>query len=240
MQWTEEGIVLATRKHGETSVILEILTASRGRAVGLARGGRSKTLRATLQPGNLVVATWRARLEEHLGIFTIEPLRSRAATLIDHPMRLAGLTTVTALARLLPEREPHPRIYDATNLLFDHLEADAVWPALLVRWELGLLDELGFGLDLASCAATGSNEALTYVSPKSGRAVSQLAGEPYRDRLLRLPGFLMSGGAAGPDDIRDGFALTSYFLQRHLLEPRGLAMPPSRNLVVESLESGRT
>jgi DNA repair protein RecO (recombination protein O) len=238
MQWTEEGIVLVTRKHGETSVVLEILTRDRGRAVGLARGGRSKTLRATLQPGNTVVATWRARLEEHLGIFTVEPVRSRAAMLIDHPARLAALTTATALTRLLAEREPHPRLFDATVLLLDHLEDDALWPALLVRWELGLLDELGFGLDLASCAATGRNEALSYVSPKSGRAVSREAGDPYRDRLLRLPAFLMTGGPAEASDIRDGFALTAYFLQRHLLEPRGLTMPPSRSLVVDSL--GRT
>jgi DNA repair protein RecO (recombination protein O) len=235
MQWTEEGLVLVTRKHGETSVVLEILTRDRGRAVGLARGGRSKTLRATLQPGNTVVATWRARLEEHLGIFTVEPVRSRAALLIDHPTRLAALTTVTALTRLLAEREPHPRLFDATVLLLDQLEDDALWPALMVRWELGLLDELGFGLDLASCAATGRNEALSYVSPKSGRAVSREAGDPYRDRLLRLPAFLMTGGQAEPSDIRDGFALTAYFLQRHLLEPRGLTMPSSRSLVVDSL-----
>lgn len=231
MQWTEEGIVLAARKHGESSVILELLTRGHGRSVGLVRGGRSKAMRPTLQPGNSVLATWRARLEEHLGLFLVEPVRSRAAAFMDNAFQLAGLTTLTSFGRLLPEREPHPRIYDAMVVLLDVLDDDAVWPPLLVRWELGLLDELGFGLDLQSCAATGSNDSLAFVSPKSGRAVSLGAGEPYRDRLLRLPSFLTGAAAPGIHDVRDGFALTGYFLRRHVLEPRGIPMPPARELV---------
>jgi DNA repair protein RecO (recombination protein O) len=235
MQWTEDAIVLATRKHGETSLILEALTRGRGRSLGLVRGGRSKTLRATLQTGNSVHATWRARLEDHLGLFTIEPVKARAAEIIDYPLRLAGLTSLTTLARLLPEREPHPRIYDATLVLLDHLPEDDLWPAMLVRWEMGLLDELGFGLDLSSCAATGSNEALAYVSPRSGKAVSEAAGEPYSSRLLRLPAFLVNGGEPTTEDVRSGFALTGYFLQRHLLEPRGLELPHARSLIASGL-----
>ena len=236
MQWSEEGIVLATRRHGETSVILELLTARHGRSLGLVRGGRSRTLRPVLQPGNSVLATWRARLEEHLGLFIIEPGKLRLAGVIDSPFKLAGLTTMMALIPLLPEREPHPRLYEATSLVLERLADDEIWPALLVRWELGLLDELGFGLDLARCAATGSSEALCYVSPKTGRAVSVGAGQPYRDRLLRLPGFLLSA-ARTPHraEVCDGFALTGYFLERHLLAPRGLPVPEARSRILARL-----
>ncbi|HEY7747988.1 MAG TPA: DNA repair protein RecO [Aestuariivirgaceae bacterium] len=236
MLWSEEAIVLAVRRHGETSAIVEALTRGRGRSLGLVRGGRSRALRPVLQPGNSVIATWRARLEDHLGLFTVEMTSPRAAQLMDDPFKLAGLTTVTALAQLLPEREPHPRIYDATKVLLDRLEDDAIWPALLARWELGLLDELGFGLDLARCAATGSNEALAYVSPKTGRAVGAEAGEPYRDRLLKLPQFLSEAkGIPDRSDVVDGLKLTGYFLERHILGPRGLPSPGARQSVLERL-----
>jgi DNA repair protein RecO (recombination protein O) len=236
MQWSEEGIVLAVRRHGETSAIVEVLTREHGRSLGLVRGGRSRALRPVLQPGNSVMVTWRARLEEHLGLLTTELTSPRAARLMDDAFRLAGLTTVTGLALLLPEREPHARLYDATLLLLDRLEDDCVWPALLARWELGLLDELGFGLDLGRCAATGSNEALVYVSPKSGRAVSLEAGEPYRERLLRLPPFLTdAGGSPSRSDVTNALKLTGYFLERHILGPRGLAAPGARDIVVKML-----
>ena len=236
MQWSEEGIVVGARRHGETGVILELLTARHGRSLGLVRGGRSRALRAVLQPGNSVLATWRARLEEHLGLYLIEPSKLRAADLIDSPFKLAGLATMMALSQLLPEREPQPRLYAATLLVLERLADDDVWPALLVRWELGLLDELGFGLDLARCAATGTSEALRYVSPKTGRAVSLGAGEAYRDRLLRLPSFLL-GLARAPDraEVSDGFALTGYFIERHLLAPRGLAIPEARSRILARL-----
>lgn len=236
MEWREEGIVLGVKRHGETSAIADILTASRGRTLGLVRGGRSRAMRPVLQPGNIVLAKWRARLEDHLGSYVLEPVALKAGALIDHPFKLAGLTSLTALAQLVPEREPHPRLFQATRLVLDSLEDDAVWPALLVRWEMGLLDELGFGLDLSRCAATGSREDLVFVSPKSGRAVSRAAGETYRDRLFPLPAFL-KGTEASPDlaDILDGFRLTGHFLDRHLFQPRGLEAPVARGWVIERL-----
>jgi DNA repair protein RecO (recombination protein O) len=236
MHWSEEGIVLAVRRHGETGAIAEILTRGHGRSLGLVKGGRSRALRPILQPGNSVIATWRARLEDQLGVFTVELASARAAWLMDDPFKLAGLGTVTGLALLLAEREPHPRIYDATVLLLHAMDDDSVWPALLARWELGLLDELGFGLDLKSCVATGTNQALAYVSPRSGRAVSVEAGEPYQDRLLRLPAFLTPrGGHASVCDVADGLKLTGYFLERHVLGPRGMSTPGSRDILVERL-----
>src|SRR5690606_18447424 len=176
MEWSEEGVVLVTRRHGESSVILELFTRDRGRHLGPVRGGRSRRLRSALQPGNTVIATWRARLDEHLGNYTVEPAVQRAAMVIDHGLKLAGLSTLTAMAQLIPEREAHERLFDAFQIVLDAFEDDAIWPALLVRWELGLLEELGFGLDLGTCAATGSQRDLVYVSPKSGRAVSREGG----------------------------------------------------------------
>ena len=158
MEWRDEGVILSVRRHGETSAIAELLTAQHGRCMGLVRGGRSKAQRPVLQPGNAVQAVWRARLEEQLGTYTLEPLELRAGGIMEEPFRLAGLATLTGLAQLLPEREPHPRVYEALRVVLDAMEDDSLWPALLVRWELGLLDELGFGLDLSKCAATGTRE----------------------------------------------------------------------------------
>ena len=236
MEWRDEGIVLSVRKHGETSAIAELLTAGHGRCLGHVRGGRSRRQRPVLQPGNIVQAVWRARLEEHLGHLTIEGLDLKAGAIMEVPFRLAGLATLAALAQLLPEREPHRRIYDATRIVLDAIENDDIWPALMVRWELGLLEELGFGLDLSKCAATGSVEGLSHVSPKSGRAVSFAAGEPYRDRLLALPDFLkVTGAAAAPADIVDGFRLTGHFLARDVFGPRGIAAPEQRAWIIREL-----
>jgi DNA repair protein RecO (recombination protein O) len=237
MEWKDEGVVLAVKRHGETSAIAEILTATRGRSLGLVRGGRSRQMRPILQPGNIVLATWRARLEDHLGNFTLEPLELKAGLLIGEAMRLAALTTLTAEAQLLPEREPHPRLYEALRVVLDALEVADTWPALLVRWELGLLDELGFGLDLARCAATGTTEDLIYVSPKTGRAVSRSAGLAYRDRLLALPAFLKGtqAGRPGQTDVVDGLKLTGFFLERHVFGPRGVGAPESRHWILTHL-----
>ncbi|MGE0239928.1 MAG: DNA repair protein RecO [Parvibaculaceae bacterium] len=237
MEWKDEGIVLAVKRHGESSAIADILTATRGRSLGLVRGGRSRQLRPVLQPGNIVLATWRARLEEHLGNFALEPLELKAGLLIGEAMQLAALTTLTAEAQLLPEREPHPRLYEAMRVVLDALADAGTWPALLVRWELGLLDELGFGLDLARCAATGTAEDLIYVSPKTGRAVSRAAGFAYRDRLLALPAFLKGSqaGSPGQADVVDGLKLTGFFLDRHVFGPRGLAAPESRHWIMTHL-----
>jgi DNA repair protein RecO (recombination protein O) len=236
MQWSDEGIILGVKRHGETSVIADVLTRDHGRYLGLVRGGRSRVQRPVLQAGNSVAAVWRARIEDHLGGFVLEPVKLRAASIMDDPFRLAGLMTLTALAQLLPEREAHRRLHEASLLVLDQLEADGVWPALLVRWEMGLLEELGFGLDIAQCAATGAREGLAYVSPKTGRAVSLEAGEPWKDRLLALPAFLgTEGGSPDRADIQAGFKLTGYFLERHVMGPRGVAMPEARDRVLGNL-----
>ena len=239
MEWTEQGIVLNVRTHGEASAIAEVLSERRGRWSGLVRGGRSRAMRPVLQPGNIVVARWRARTEDHLGSFTLEPVVLRAGALIDDPLRLAGLMSLMALLKLLPEREPHPRIHDALLVTLDALGDDGIWPAVLVRFELGLLDELGYGLDLARCAVTGATDELIYVSPKTGRAVSRAAGEPWKERLLPLPGFLRGDRDAPPTaaDIRDGLRLSGFFLDRFLLGPRGLALPDSRARILAHLEA---
>ncbi len=235
MEWRDEGVILSVRRHGETSAIVEALTSAHGRSLGIVRGGRSRTQRPVLQPGNRVQLIWRARLEEHLGNFTIEALSLNAGAIMEEPFRLAGLSTLAGLAQLLPEREPHQRIYDALLIILEAIEQDDVWPALLVRWEMGLLDELGFGLDLSKCAATGAKHELVYVSPKTGRAVSAAAGEPYRERLLALPPFLISSVSATPADILNGFKLTGHFLARHIFEPRGINAPEQRQWVIRNL-----
>ena len=235
MEWRDEGVILSVRRHGETSAIAEILTAEHGRALGLVRGGRSRIQRPVLQAGNAVQAVWRARLEDQLGTYTLEPLNLRAGAIMVEPFRLAGLATLAGLAQLLPEREPHRRMYDALRVVLDAIEQDDVWPALLVRWQLGLLDELGFGLDLSRCAATGATENLIFVSPKSGKAVSAAAGEPFRDRLFRLPGFLNGTSGTSQEDVIDGLKLTGYFLHRHVFEPRGAQMPEQQDWIIRAL-----
>ncbi len=235
MEWRDEGIILAVRNHGEASAIAEVLTAGHGRCLGLVRGGRSRQMRPVLQPGNHVELTWRARLEEHLGNFALEPLHLKAGLIMAEPLRLMALSSMTALAQALPEREPHGRLFTAMQIILDAIDHDEIWPALMVRWELGLLDELGFGLDLSRCAATGSREQLIYVSPKSGRAVSRGAGEPYRERLFALPDFLSSGADASRGDVSNGLKLTAYFLDRHVLGPRGMTLPQARQMLAEKL-----
>jgi DNA repair protein RecO (recombination protein O) len=235
MEWRDEGIILAVRNHGESSAIAEVLSVDHGRCLGLVRGGRSRTQRPVLQPGNHVALVWRARLEEHLGLFQMEPLHLQAGLIMQEPLRLAALSSLTALAQFLPEREPHPRLFAALQVVLAAIDEDDVWPALLVRWEMGLLEELGFGLDLSTCAATGSSEDLAYVSPRSGRAVSAAAGRDYDKKLFRLPSFLRGGGGASPHDILAGLRLTGYFLERHVLGPRSVAMPPSRLHLQEKL-----
>lgn len=185
-----------------------------------------------LQAGNLVLAEWRARLSEHLGSYSFELEEAYAARILDDRAALAGLNTLTALARMLPEREPHERLYDATCVVLSALADGDYWPLLLVRWEMGLLNELGFGLDLEACAATGETSELVYVSPKTGRAVSRKAGEPYKDKVLPLPAFLLSTNnetsLPKEQDIAAGFRLTGYFLEKHIWGPRDLKPPVAR------------
>ena len=235
MEWRDEGVVLSVRRHGETSAIAEILTAAHGRCLGLVRGGRSRTMRPVLQAGNEVQLTWRARIEDHLGTFTLEPMVLRAGAIMEQPFRLAGLATLAGLAQLLPEREPHAPTFEAMRVVLAAIEQDDIWPALLARWEMGLLEELGFGLDLKACAATGTRDGLAFVSPRSGRAVSATAGAPYRDRLFRLPDFLRANAPANATDIVDGLRITGYFLDRHVFEPRGASPPEQRQWIIRAL-----
>lgn len=231
MQWQDEGVIIGMRRQGEGSVLLELMTREHGRHFGFVRGGRSSRMQAVLQQGNSVQAVWRARLDEQLGTFVVEPTVARAARLMASPAALYGVALLGAWIRLLPERDPHPALYETLVVVADSLDDPALAGPLLVRFELALLAELGFGLGLDSCAATGVRDDLVYVSPRSGRAVSAAAGEPYRDKLLPLPAFLHEGqGRAMPAaaELAAGFALTGHFLQRSVLEPRALTMPEVR------------
>jgi DNA repair protein RecO (recombination protein O) len=206
------------------------------------RGGAGSRLRPVLQPGNSVRAVWRARLDEHLGNYVVEGLRLRTGALLAIPHAVSAVTHLAALCRLLPERDPHADVCDALEVLLDHLDDSRAAGARVVRFELGLLAELGFGLDLDACAVTGSGSDLIYVSPKTGRAVSRQAGEPWRDRLLPLPAFLAEVEMAEPseDDLAAGFALTGFFLVRHVLEPRGLALADAREGFIAAVLNRRT
>jgi len=229
MQWTDDGIVLGVKRHGESSVILELMTLERGRHLGLVRGGAGRRLAGVLQPGNSLRATWRARLDDHLGNYAVEGLNLRAAGFLGAAHAVHGVTHLAALCRLLAEREPHARIHAALETILDALEDPAAVAPMVARFELALLAELGFGLDLSSCAATGETTDLVYVSPRSGRAVSRAAGEAYRDKLMRLPDFLrVDAGPGSAADLADAFALTGFFLERHAFAPRGLALPEAR------------
>jgi DNA repair protein RecO (recombination protein O) len=237
MQWSDEGVVLSVRPHGEAAAVLELFTRQHGRHLGLVHGGRSRKLRPILQTGNHVDAAWKARLADNLGHYALELRKGFAALLMEDAAALAAMTSMAALARLLPERDPHPNLFEITLFVLGFLDDRAVWPALLVRWELALLEEMGFGLDLASCAATGQSTDLIYVSPRSGRAVSLEAGEPYKDRLLALPAFLRGGtaGAVSEADVSAGFALTGHFLESRVLIPREMSLPDARSRLLSYL-----
>jgi DNA repair protein RecO (recombination protein O) len=236
MEWNDEAIILGTRRHGEANVILEVLTREHGRHLGLVRGGGGSRMRAILQPGNSALVTWRARLDEHLGHFAVEGLRLRAGELIAVRHAVYAMTHLAALVRLLPERDPHENVFTALEVLLDHIAIPADAAVLVVHFELQMLSELGFGLDLTSCAATGAVSDLAYVSPKSGRAVSRAAGAAWREKLLRLPCFLTENGTPrDAAELADAFALTGYFLAHHAFEPRGLALGQARAHFVEAV-----
>lgn len=236
MEWRDEGALLSVRQHGETSAIIEVFTAGHGRHAGVVRGGTSRRIAPVLQPGAQLALTWRARLHEHIGAFTVEPVRSRAAAVMADRRALAALGSVTALlAFALPEREPHPALYARTVALLDALASGADWPADYVRWELALLEELGFGLDLGRCAATGSTEDLAYVSPRSGGAVSRRGAGEWADRLLPLPPVLL-GGPAAPGDLARALTTTGHFLDRWLVPALGdRPLPAARGRLVAAL-----
>ena len=241
MRWSDEAVVLSARRHGESGLLVHVFTPGHGRHAGLVRGGQRPKARVIYQIGNRLLATWSARLAEHLGTITAELAHGYAAVLIAAPPRLACLAAAAALAdAALPEREPHPRAYQGLIALLDALEADAGWASTYVAWEMVVLAELGFGLDLERCAATGLTDDLAYVSPRTGRAVSQAAGEPYRERLLALPAFLRADAAAAavsvPADVLAGLALTGHFLERRAFAPHGRALPAARTRFVDVLK----
>jgi len=240
MEWIDEGIVLGVKRHGETSIILELMTRAHGRHLGLVRGGSGPRLRGILQAGNAVRATWRARLDEHLGLYLVEAANLRAAGFMDKAYALHAVTHLAALCRLLAEREPLAAIYDALEAILDRLDDRQAVAPTIARFELDFLAELGFGLDLAACAASGVKDELVFVSPRSGRAVSRAAGEPYRNKLMRLPAFLRQSEedkTAPPSlgDLADAFVLTGFFLDRHAFAPRGLPLPEARAHLVAAL-----
>ena len=221
MEWRDEGTVIGVRGHGENAVVLQLMTREHGRHSGLVHGGRSRTRKPMLQLGNTVAAHWRGRLDEHLGTYSVEPVELRAGRLIASPLALTGVQAASALLMLVPEREAHPTLAEGLSVLLDNLDEPAVAAALMVRFELQVLEELGFALDLSRCAVTGATSNLTHVSPRTGRAVGADEAAPFADRLLELPAFLAPDRRQGdnrvgsPDDVRAGFALTGHFLDRY-------------------------
>ena len=236
MLWTDEGVVLAVRRHGENGAIVSVFTARRGRHAGLVRGGSGRRARPVYQQGNILHVTWRARLDEQLGALSGELEVPLAARLMADPARLAGLAAVCALLETtLPERDPHPDLYAALRAFLEQLAEQRAWLEGYVRFELALLAELGFGLDLSRCAVTGSSDDLVYVSPNSGRAVSRTGAGRYADRLLALPAFLLGRAPADPAQLAAGLRLTGAFLRRHLFDASERAMPEARDRLLARL-----
>lgn len=236
MNWSDDGIILGARRFGEGGLILDVLTATRGRRSGLVYGGASRKKRAQFEAGNTVALSWTGRLDEQLGRFDVaEARRERASRLLDDPAALAALTAITAILRASMNEgdAAGSNLYEATSVLLDELEQGDIWPALYVRWELGLLSALGFGLDLEECAISGANDGLTHVSPKTGRAVRGSEAEAYIDRLLALPDFLLRPAAdVKPGDIAAGLRLTGHFLESRLFAAVHRSVPPERERLV--------
>lgn len=242
MEWKDEGLVIARRHHGESAAIVSLLTREHGRHLGLVRGGTGRRAAGLYEPGNLVRAIWRGRLEEHLGSYVCEAMQSFAARVIDDPLRLGALTSACAIVEVaLPEREPHEALYSATLELLTHLE-DEDWAERYARWECQCLADLGFGLDLSQCALTGTPNDLAYVSPRSGRAVSRAAGQPYAEKLFRLPSFLAEE-AAGPVPraaVLGALDMTGHFLERNVLGASDKPIPQARIQFIDRLRRSVT
>ncbi len=241
MEWHDQGIILSARKYGEYDAILDVLTKDHGRHCGILKGGYGRNKRGEIQPGNEVVVKWRGRLETHLGTYTVELKNARSVSFLYNPAKLAAMNSCCSLLSVaLAENETHEKLYAGLLAFFDLLaEADddiKSWAPLLVRWEIGLLAELGFGLHLDECAASGSKEGLYYVSPKSGRAVNREAGEPYKNRLLILPAFLADSKKEPTDsDIENGLKLTAFFMKRDMLAPHGKNLPQARRMLEDHI-----
>ena len=243
MQWRDQAIVLGARRFGESGLILDVLTSSRGRQSGLVYGGASRRKRPQLEPGNTLEVAWTGRLEEQLGRFeTAEASSIRAAHHLDQPEALLGITAVTTILRGALDEGDHAAsmLFEPTEILLDALQDWSSWPALYARWELGLLSSLGFGLDLETCAVSGANDGLSHVSPATGRAVRGSEAEDYLDRLFALPAFLLDSAAPYPQrDIEDALSLTGFFLERRLFGAVNKAIPPPRTRLVAKL-TGQT
>ncbi len=237
MEWREEGVLLVRRRHGENAAIIEVFTEGHGRHAGIVRGGAGRKLAPVLQPGTQVDVAWRARLEDHLGAFTVEPVASRAANLMGDRKTLAGLNALTAiLSFALPEREVHAALYHRTLAVLDMMGESPFWPLAYVRWELFLLDELGFGLDLGRCAVTDRSDNLVFVSPKTGRAVSRVGAGEWSAKMLPLSPALIGEGEGAPDDIRDALMVTGHFLQNRVAAALGnRPIPEARARLVDLL-----
>ncbi len=244
MQWTDIGLVLGVRHHGETSAIAELMTANHGRSLGLVRGGRSRKMRPVLQPGNLVNVTWRARLDEHLGQFAIEPEKLRAASLMTSRTSLYCVQIIAFHLRLLPERDANPALYEAANIILEHAHDASICAPLIARFELALLEEMGFGLSLNQCVVTGVRNNLNWVSPKSGCAVSEEAGKPWAKKLLMLPEFLRPKNndnsrigmqSISLADIEAALRLTAHFFDRDVYGPRTIKPPHEREKFIDAL-----
>jgi DNA repair protein RecO (recombination protein O) len=238
MEFQEEAVVLSARGHGDTGAIVELLFAAHGRRLAYVAGGSSRRIKPFLQPGAEVMADYRARTSEHLGSVRLEPLSQGPAALFDDRLALAGLNAASAVAQgALPEREPHPGAYFALKALMAALTDNDIWPAVFVRFEAGLLDDLGFGLDLTRCAVSGGADDLVWVSPRTGRAVSRAAGAPYADRLLRLPPFLLGNQAAlAQGDVRAGLEMTGHFLEQYIFHPLNRPLPAARTHMIDLLD----
>ncbi|MCK0121964.1 DNA repair protein RecO [Loktanella sp. F6476L] len=237
ISWTDDAALLATRPFGETSVIIEVFSEEHGRHAGVVRGGTSRKVAPLLQPGAQLSVTWKARLDQHLGSFTVEPIRSRAAAAMGDRLSLAGLNAVCGLLTMvLPEREAHAPLYDRTMGLLDLLGQTDIWPLAYLRWEQALLEEMGFGMDLSACAVRGVNEDLAFVSPKSGKAVSRDAAGEWADRLLALPPVLAGKGDATPGEIVKALATTGYFIENRLIKSLGdRPMPAARARLLDAI-----
>lgn len=235
IEWSDEGMILSSRRHGESSAIIEVFTPGHGRHAGVVRGGGSRRMAPVLQPGGQVEVVWKARLDEHLGSFTVEPRRSRPALVTGDRLALAGLNAVAALIGVtLPERDPHPALYGRTSSLLDLLDQPDLWPLAYLQWELALLEETGFALDLSRCAVTGRTEGLVHISPRTGRAVSDEGAGDWADRLLPLPPVLLGAGEVGPEELRAAFEVTGHFIGKSLLPSLGdRPVPAARQRLID-------
>jgi len=242
MKFHEEAYVLSARSHGDTGVVVDLLTETHGRHAAYVAGGASRRMKPFLQAGARVIADYRARTSDHLGSARLEPVGEGPSALFDDGLALTGLAAAAAVAQgALPEREPHPGAFLAFEALMAAFQIPDVWPAIFVRFEAGLLDDLGFGLDLSRCAVTGAMDDLIWVSPRTGRAVSAEAGAPYADKLLKLPPFML-GAQAGlvEGDVGSGLDLTGHFLEQFVFHPQNRPIPEARVWMIDRLkEQGR-